>query len=155
LTQTDRLAKLSAAAEAPMTFFKEFRDFVARGNVVDLAVAVIIGGAFGKIVTSLVDQIVMPPIGLLLGRVDFKQLKWVLQAPDPSRKLSEVAIGYGDFLNTVLQFLIVAFVVFVMVRLLNSMRRQQAQEPPPPPAPTPTETLLSEIRDLLKSRGGA
>ena len=114
MTQTDRMAKLTAAAEAPVTFFKEFREFVARGNVIDLAVAVIIGGAFGKIVTSLVDQVVMPPIGLLLGRVDFKQLKWVLQAPDPARKLSEVAIGYGDFLNTVLQFVIVAFVVSML-----------------------------------------
>ena len=134
-----------------MTFLKEFREFIARGNVIDLAVAVIIGGAFGKIVTSLVDQVVMPPIGLLLGRVDFKQLKWVLQAPDPTRKLSEVAIGYGDFLNTILQFLIVAFVVFVMVKMLNAVRRQQAKEPAPPPAPTPTETLLAEIRDLLKA----
>ncbi len=154
MTQTDRLSKFSAAAEAPVTFLKEFREFIARGNVIDLAVAVIIGGAFGKIVTSLVDQIVMPPIGLLLGRVDFTQLKWVLQAPDPARKLSEVAIGYGAFLNTVLQFVIIAFVVFVMVKVLNAVRRQEAKAPQPPPAPTPTETLLAEIRDLLKSRGG-
>jgi large conductance mechanosensitive channel len=149
------MAKFTAAAEAPVTFFKEFREFIARGNVIDLAVAVIIGGAFGKIVTSFVDQVVMPPIGLLLGRVDFKQLKWVLQAPDPARKLSEVAIGYGDFLNTVLQFVIVAFVVFVMVKVLNSVRRQQASEPQPPAPPTPTEALLAEIRDLLKARGAS
>ena len=135
-----------------MTFFKEFREFIARGNVIDLATAVIIGGAFGKIVTSFVDQIVMPPIGLALGRVDFAQLKWVLQPADPTRKLAEVAIGYGAFLNTIVQFLIIAFVVFVMIKMLNTMRRQQAAQPAPPPAPTPTETLLAEIRDLLRAR---
>src|SRR5215469_15128893 len=98
-----------------MTFFKEFREFIARGNVVDLATAVILGGAFGKIVSSFVDQIVMPPIGLALGKVDFSALKWVLQPADPARKLAEVAIGYGAFFNTVIQFLIIAFVVFLMV----------------------------------------
>ncbi|HUO11827.1 MAG TPA: large-conductance mechanosensitive channel protein MscL [Caulobacteraceae bacterium] len=134
--------------------FKEFREFIARGNVIDLATAVIIGGAFGKIVTSFVDQIVMPPIGLLLGRVDFSQLKWVLQPADPVKKTAEVAMGYGAFFDTIIQFLIVAFVVFVMVRMLNAMRRQQAAEPAPPPAPTPTELLLGEIRDLLKARPG-
>ena len=137
-----------------MTFFKEFREFIARGNVIDLATAVIIGGAFGKIVTSFVDQIVMPPIGLLLGRADFSQMKWVLQPADPARKLAEVAIGYGPFLNTIVQFLIIAFVVFLMVKMLNAMRRQQAQEPAPPAPPTPTEALLGEIRDLLKARSG-
>ena len=107
----------------------EFREFIARGNVIDLAVGVIIGAAFGKIVTSLVDQVVMPPIGLVIGGVDFAQLKWVLQPADPTRKLPEVAIGYGAFLNTVIQFLIVALVVFLMVKLLNSVRRQEAAEP--------------------------
>jgi large conductance mechanosensitive channel len=149
------LAKLSAAAEAPVTFFKEFREFIARGNVVDLAVGVIIGAAFGKIVTSLVEQVVMPPIGLLLGRVDFSQLKIVLQPADPAHKIAEVAIGYGAFVNTILQFLVVAFVVFLMVRVLNAMRRQQAQEPAAPAAPSPTEELLTEIRDLLKARAGS
>jgi large conductance mechanosensitive channel len=146
------MSKLSAAAEAPVTFLKEFREFIARGNVIDLAVAVIIGGAFGKIVTSLVDQVIMPPIGLLLGRVDFSQMKWVVQPANPARKLPEVAISYGAFLNTLLQFVIVALVVFIMVKMLNAVRRQQAKEPQPPPAPTPTETLLAEIRDLLKAR---
>ena len=100
---------------------KEFREFIARGNVVDLAVGVIIGAAFGKIVTSLVDQVIMPPIGLLTGGVDFAQLKIVLQSGRPAtKKLAEVAIGYGAFLNTIIQFLIVAFVIFLMVKLLNS-----------------------------------
>jgi large conductance mechanosensitive channel len=148
------MTKLSAAAEAPMTFLKEFREFIARGNVIDLAVGVIIGGAFGKIISSLVDQVVMPPIGLLLGRVDFAQLKLVLQPADPSKKMAEVAIGYGAFLNTLVQFIIIAFVVFLMVKMLNTVRRQQAQQPQPEPAPTPTETLLTEIRDLLRSGRG-
>jgi len=152
---TDARTKLVNAAEAPVTFLREFREFIARGNVIDLAVGVIIGAAFGKIVTSLVEQVVMPPIGLVLGRVDFAQFKWVLQKADPTRKLSEIAIGYGALLNTVVQFLIVALVVFLMIKLLNSVRRQEAQQPTPPPAPSPTETLLGEIRDLLKAQAGA
>jgi large conductance mechanosensitive channel len=131
---------------------KEFRDFIARGNVIDLAVGVIIGAAFGKIVTSLVDQIIMPPIGLLLGKVDFSQLKLVLQPADPVKKSAEVALGYGAFANTVIQFLIVAVVIFLMVKLLSMTRKQEAAEPAPPPAPSPTEVLLTEIRDALKSR---
>ncbi|HVM98826.1 MAG TPA: large-conductance mechanosensitive channel protein MscL [Caulobacteraceae bacterium] len=131
---------------------REFREFIARGNVIDLAVGVIIGAAFGKIVTSLVDQVVMPPVGLFLGKVDFVQLKLVLQPADPVRKTAEVAIGYGAFLNTIIQFLIVAFIVFLMIKLLNAMRRQQAKTPAEPPAPPPTEVLLTEIRDLLKAR---
>jgi large conductance mechanosensitive channel len=149
------MAKLAAAAEAPMSIVKEFREFIARGNVVDLAVGVIIGAAFGKIITSLVEDVVMPPIGLLLGKVDFSQLKVVLQPADAATKAAEVAIRYGAFLNTILQFLIVAWVIFMMVKLLNATRRKQAEEPAPAPAPSPTETLLIEIRDLLKARGGA
>ena len=119
----------------------------------DLAVGVIIGAAFGKIVTSLVEQVVMPPIGLLLGRVDFSNLEWVLAPEDPATEAVEkVAIQYGAFLNTVIQFLIVAFVVFLMVKAINRLRRQQAEAPAAPPAPTPTEALLAEIRDELKAR---
>src|SRR6201996_7854689 len=107
--------KLSSVAGAPASFFREFREFIARGNVIDLAVGVIIGAAFGKITTSLVEQVVMPPIGLLLGKVDFSQLKIVLQPADPNRKLAEVAIQYGAFFNTIIQFLIVALIVFLMI----------------------------------------
>ncbi len=146
------MQKLTTAVEGPFTMLREFREFIARGNVVDLAVGVIIGAAFGKIVTSLVEQVVMPPIGLLLGKVDFSQLKIVLQPADPAHKIAEVAIGYGAFFNTIIQFLIVAFVVFLMIKLINSMRRKQAEDPATPPAPTPEETLLTEIRDLLKAR---
>lgn len=138
-----------------MSIVSEFREFIARGNVIDLAVGVIIGGAFGKIVTSLVDQVIMPPIGILTGGVDFSQLKVVLKEADPIRKTAETAIAYGAFLNTLIQFLIVAFVIFMMVKLVNSLRRNEAAAPAvpeAPPAPTASESLLTEIRDLLKSR---
>ena len=136
-----------------MGLLNEFKEFAARGNVVDLAVGVIIGAAFGKIVTSLVEQVVMPPIGLLLGRVDFAELKWVLAPEDPmTEAIEEVAIQYGAFINTVIQFLIVAFVVFLMVKAINRLRRAEAAAPPPPHAPTQTEVLLAEIRDELKAR---
>ena len=132
----------------------EFKDFISRGNVIDLAVGVIIGAAFGKIVTSLVEQVVMPPVGLLLGRVDFSNLKWVLAPEDPATEaIEEVAIQYGAFINTLIQFAIVAFVVFLMVKGVNRLRRQQAATPDPvPAAPTATEALLAEIRDELKAR---
>jgi large conductance mechanosensitive channel len=132
--------------------FKEFRTFIARGNVVDLAVGVIIGAAFGAIVKSLVDQIIMPPIGLMTGGVDFAALKWVLKPADEAAKHAEVAIAYGAFINTVIQFLIVAFVIFLIVKAINSLKREEAAEPSTPPAPTPSEALLTEIRDLLKAR---
>jgi large conductance mechanosensitive channel len=132
--------------------FKEFREFIARGNVVDLAVGVIIGGAFGAIVKSLVDQIIMPPIGLITGGVDFSSLKIVLKAADPAKKAAEVAISYGAFINTLIDFLIIAFVIFLLVKGVNSLKREEAADPAAPAAPTPTETLLTEIRDLLKAR---
>ncbi|MGI8841097.1 MAG: large-conductance mechanosensitive channel protein MscL [Caulobacteraceae bacterium] len=131
---------------------KDFREFIARGNVVDLAVGVIIGAAFGAVVKSLVDQVIMPPIGLLTGGIDFSQLKVILKPADVAAKHAEVAILYGAFINTVITFLIVAFVVFIMVRMISRMRREQAAEPEPAaPAPTPSETLLTEIRDLLRA----
>ncbi len=134
-----------------MGVIKEFRDFIARGNVIDLAVGVIIGAAFGKIVTSLVEQVVMPPIGLLLGQVDFSDLKWVLKPADVAAATDEVAILYGAFINTVIQFVIVAMAVFLMVKLVNKLRRADAAAPEAAPAaPTATELLLTEIRDALK-----
>jgi large conductance mechanosensitive channel len=139
-----------------MKLRNEFKEFAARGNVVDLAVGVIIGAAFGKIVTSLVEQVVMPPIGLVLGRVDFSELKWVLAPEDPATEaIEEVAIQYGAFLNTVIQFVIVAFVVFLMIKAINRLRRAEAAQPDPAPAaPTPSERLLTEIRDALRDRPG-
>ena len=136
-----------------MGLLTEFKEFAARGSVVDLAVGVIIGASFGKIVTSLVDQVIMPPIGLLLGRVDFSKLEWVLVPEDPATAaIEKVAIQYGAFINTLIQFLIVAFVVFLLVKGINRMRREQAAAPEAPAAPTATEALLAEIRDELKAR---
>jgi large conductance mechanosensitive channel len=133
----------------------EFKEFAMRGNVVDLAVGIIIGAAFGKIVTSLVNDVIMPPIGLLLGKVDFKELFINLGGqPYESLAAAEAAgapvIRYGMFVNTVLDFVFVAFAIFLLVRAINKLRRQ---EPPPvPPAPTTEEKLLMEIRDALKAR---
>ena len=136
-----------------MSFAGEFKAFLARGNVIDLAVGVIIGAAFGKIVTSLVDQVIMPPIGLMMGGVDFAQLKLMLKAADPVAKKAEVAILYGAFFNTVIQFAIVALVIFLMVKGVNRLRRQEAAAPTAPPAPTRGEVLLEEIRDALRTGG--
>ena len=135
-----------------MSIVSEFREFIAKGNVIDLAVGVIIGGAFGKIVTSMVDQIIMPPIGLMLGGLDFSKLQWVLRPDDPATAASElVAIQYGAFINTMIQFLIIAWVVFLIVKGVNALRRAEAVAPETPAAP-PQEVLLGEIRDLLKAR---
>jgi len=124
----------------------EFRAFVMRGNVVDLAVGVVIGAAFGRIVTSLVGDVIMPPIGLVIGGVDFSQLAWILK-PAVGDKPA-VVLGIGKFLQAIVDFLVVAFVIFLVVKAVNRMRRE---EPPPPPAgPSPTERLLGEIRDLLR-----
>ncbi len=133
-----------------MSILKEFRAFAVKGSVIDLAVGVIIGGAFNKIVDSLVNQVVMPPIGLLTGGMDFSKLEWVLRADDPATKASElVAIQYGAFVNTLIQFLIVAWVIFLLVKGVNTLRRKQEEAPA---APTPSEALLTEIRDLLKTK---
>ena len=137
-----------------MKILQEFREFISRGNVVDLAVGVIIGAAFNSIVKSLVDQVVMPPIGLLTSGADFAKLEWVLRPDNPATPKNElVAIQYGAFINTLIQFLIVAVVVFLLVKLVNTLRRDQAAKAPEEPAaPTPTETLLTEIRDALRQR---
>src|SRR5690606_15769816 len=138
-----------------MGVFKEFREFAVRGNVVDLAVGIIIGAAFNDIVKALVDGVIMPPIGLATGGLDFSELKWVPVQENPATEaIEEVAIQYGAFINTLVQFTIVAFAVFLLVKVINNLRRKQAEEPAPeaPPAPTPTEALLIEIRDELKAR---
>lgn len=137
-----------------MSVAKEFREFIARGNVVDLAVGVVIGGAFGAIVKSLVDQVVMPPIGWLMGGVDFSDLQLALPRNPMTPDAEPVLVQYGAFINTIIQFLIVAAAVFVLVKLINSLRRKQAADPAPPEAvpPTPSEALLMEIRDLLKTQ---
>ena len=135
-----------------MSLVSEFREFAIKGNVVDLAVGVIIGGAFGKIVTSLVDQVVMPPIGWLIGGIDFADLKYTLPVNPTNPTGAPAVIEYGAFINVLIQFVIVAFVIFMIVKLINKLRRQQAEAPAEPAAPTATEALLMEIRDELKVR---
>jgi large conductance mechanosensitive channel len=141
-----------------MSVVKEFREFIARGNVIDLAVGVIIGAAFNGIVKSLVDQVIMPPIGLLTGGLDFSKLEWVLRNEDlKTEAIEKVSIQYGAFINTLIQFFIVAMVVFLLVKVVNGIRRADAEAPAPevPAAPTPQELLLTEIRDLLASKPAA
>ena len=122
---------------------KEFRDFVNRGSVVDLAVAVIIGGAFGAIITSLVDDIIMPLIGVIIGGVDFASL---------SIQVGEASILYGSFIQAIVNFLIIALVLFLIVRSFNKLQKEEEEAPPAPPEPSAEETLLTEIRDLLREQ---
>jgi large conductance mechanosensitive channel len=136
---------------------KEFQDFAMKGNVVDLAVGVIIGAAFGGIVTSLVNDVIMPLIGAVTGGLDFSNYFLPLSAKVTAANLLDAkkqgaVLAWGSFLTLVLNFLIVAFVLFVVIRLMNQMKRKDAEAPKAPPAPTREEVLLSEIRDLLKSR---
>ncbi|HJT98944.1 MAG TPA: large-conductance mechanosensitive channel protein MscL [Rhodanobacteraceae bacterium] len=131
-----------------MGMLSEFKAFAMRGNVMDLAVGVVIGAAFGKIVTSLVDQIIMPPIGLVIGGVDFSAYKWVLKAAGPDGK-GEVAIQFGAFFNTIIQFVIIAIAIFLVIKLMNRLIRRHEAAPAAPPADV---QLLTEIRDILKSR---
>ena len=130
-----------------MAIVKEFKDFISRGNVVDLAVGVIIGAAFGKIVSSLVTDIIMPPVGMLLAGVNFEDLKYVLK--EAVGKTPAVSINYGMFINAVIDFLIVAFCIFMVVKGINSMKKPEEVVVVPDPEPTAEEVLLTQIRDLL------
>ena len=134
---------------------KEFKEFAVKGNVMDMAVGIIIGGAFGKIVGSLVNDVIMPPIGRLLGKVDFTNLYVNLTGGEftslvEAKKAGAATLNYGVFLNTVIEFVIVAFAVFLLVKQVNRFRREPA--PAAPPEPTPTEKLLGEIRDTLRTQ---
>ncbi len=133
-----------------MSMLKEFRDFAMRGNVVDLAVGVIIGSAFGKIVSSLVADIIMPPLGLLIGGIDFKQFTITLR--DASGDVPAVVMHYGTFVQSVFDFVIVAFAIFMAIRLINKLHQKKAEPEPEPAGPSQEEVLLSEIRDLLKQQ---
>ncbi len=132
-----------------MAIIKEFKEFAMRGNVVDLAVGVIIGAAFGKIVSSLVNDIIMPPIGYLLGGIDFSNKKITLVEADAAKKVAEVAIRYGTFINSIIDFLIVAFCIFLVIKGINSVKKKEEEAPAAAPAPSNEEVLLTEIRDLL------
>ncbi|MBV5281555.1 MAG: large-conductance mechanosensitive channel protein MscL [Paludibacter sp.] len=137
-----------------MGLLKEFKDFAIRGNVIDLAVAVIIGGAFGKIIASFVADVIMPPVGLLVGGVNFTELKWVMKAPEVVDGVQKAAVtmNYGNFLQVTLDFLIVAFVIFMTIKALNNMKKKEEAVPEAPAAPSKEEVLLAEIRDLLKEK---
>ncbi|HNR76865.1 MAG TPA: large-conductance mechanosensitive channel protein MscL [Parvularculaceae bacterium] len=131
-----------------MGIIKEFQEFAVKGNVLDMAVGIIIGGAFGTIVKSLVDDVIMPPIGLLLGGVDFSAFKLILKQAEGDT--AAVAINYGQFINNVISFLVVAWAVFMLVKAMNNFKKKQ--EAAPPPAPPADVALLTEIRDLLAKR---
>lgn len=133
-----------------MSMIKEFKAFAMRGNVVDLAVGIIIGGAFGKIVTSLVNDVMMPPIGFVLGGVDFRDLTLTIR--EAAEGTPAVVIGYGAFINTMVDFLIVAFAIFLLVKGMNALKRKEEAKPAPPPEPSKEQQLLTDIRDLLKAR---
>ncbi len=130
-----------------MSILKEFRDFAVKGNVVDMAVGIIIGAAFGKIVSSIVADVIMPPIGVLLGGVDFTKLSLVIQ--EATDKAPAVVIKYGQFIQTVVDFTIVAFAIFILVKIINSAKKKEEEKPVTPPQ---QEILLTEIRDLLKQQ---
>lgn len=131
-----------------MGMMSEFKDFAMRGNVVDMAVGIVVGGAFGKITTSFVNDVLMPPIGLLLGDVDFSALAFTLK--DAAGETGPVLLKYGAFVNTVIDFIIIAFAIFMVVRLMNSMKQKEEAAPAAPPAPSNEEVLLTEIRDALR-----
>ncbi|GLQ90502.1 large-conductance mechanosensitive channel protein MscL [Dyella flagellata] len=132
-----------------MSVLQEFKEFAMRGNVVDMAVGVVIGGAFGKIVTSLVNDVIMPPLGWITGGIDFSAMKVVIRQADnsnPAHKIPEIAIAYGSFINSIIAFLIVAFAIFMLVKFINRFYTKAAAATPP------EVVLLTEIRDLLKSK---
>lgn len=140
---------------------KEFKEFINRGNVLDLAVALIIGGAFKAIVSALVDKVIMPPVGLVMGGKDFGNLKYVIQKAVPAKMegnvevaaaVQEVSIGYGALIQTIVDFLIVAFCMFMVIKAYNKIKRKKEEAPEEPPAPSKEEVLLTEIRDALVSK---
>lgn len=133
-----------------MSMIKEFKEFAVRGNVIDMAVGIIVGAAFGKIVSSFVADVVMPPIGLLIGGVNFSDLAFVIQ--EASTDAAAVTVKYGMFIQTIIDFTIIAFAIFMAVKAINSLKKKEAAAPAAPPAPSKEEVLLTEIRDLLKQQ---
>jgi len=133
-----------------MSMLTEFRDFAVRGNVVDMAVGIVMGGAFGKIVSSFVGDVLMPPIGLLLGGVDFSDLAVTMK--EAADGVAAVTLNYGAFIQTIVDFTIIAFAIFLVVKAMNTVIKKQEAAPPPPPGPSKEEALLTEIRDALRAR---
>lgn len=138
-----------------MGLAQEFKEFAMRGNVVDMAVGIVIGGAFGKIVSSFVSDVIMPPIGMITGGVDFSKIVIPLQEASKTADGADVAavsINIGAFINTAIDFIIIAFAIFMVIKLMNSMKKKQEAAPAAPPAPTKEELLLAEIRDAIKAK---
>lgn len=138
-----------------MSFFKDFKAFAMRGNVIDMAVGIIIGGAFGKIVSSLVADVIMPPIGLLLGGVNFEDLAFTLKPASvdaAGQAVAAVTLNYGRFIQVVVDFLIIALAIFTLIRIINQFHHKKDETPAAPPEPTKEELLLTEIRDLLREQ---
>ena len=135
--------------EKTMTMMSEFKSFAMRGNVVDMAVGIVIGGAFGKIVSSFVNDVLMPPIGMMMGGVDFSELAVVLK--EASGEAAAVTLNYGMFIQTVLDFLIIAFAIFMVIKAMNNMKKKEEEAPAEPPKPSAEVELLTEIRDSLKN----
>ncbi len=133
-----------------MSLASEFKEFAMRGNVVDMAVGIVIGGAFGKIVSSFVADVLMPPLGILLGGADFSDLSITLK--EAAASAPAVVLGYGNFVQTVVDFTIVAFAIFLLVKAMNTLKKNEQDAPAAPASPPPQELLLGEIRDLLKAR---
>ena len=133
-----------------MSMLKEFKDFAVRGNVVDMAVGIIVGAAFGKIVSSFVADVIMPPIGILVGGVNFSDLAFVIK--EAAGEAAAVTLNYGAFIQTIIDFTIIAFAIFLAIKALNSMKKKEEEKPAEPPKPSNEEVLLSEIRDLLKQQ---
>jgi len=133
-----------------MGMIKEFKEFAVKGNVVDMAVGIIIGAAFGKIVSSFVADVIMPPIGVLLGGVDFSGLSVTLK--EAVGDVPAVVISYGKFINTVIDFTIIAFAIFIAIKAINSLKKKEEEKPEAPPEPSKEEVLLTEIRDILKAQ---
>ena len=134
--------------ENNMSMMSEFKSFAMRGNVIDMAVGIVIGGAFGKIVSSFVSDVLMPPIGMMMGGVDFSDLAVVLK--EASGDVAAVTLNYGSFIQTVVDFLIIAFAIFMVVKAMNNMKKKEEEAPAEPPKPSAEEVLLTEIRDALK-----
>jgi len=133
-----------------MSILKEFKEFAVKGNAVDMAVGIIIGAAFGKIISSMVADVIMPPIGLLVGGVDFTKLAVTLKEAED--KIPAVTLNYGNFIQTTVDFAIIAFAIFMVVKLLNKLKKEEVAAPAPEPSPSKEELLLTEIRDLLKEK---
>ena len=133
-----------------MSMIQEFKEFAVKGNVIDMAVGIIIGAAFGKIVSSFVGDVIMPPIGLLIGGVDFSDLAIVLK--EAASDVPAVTLNYGKFIQSIIDFTVIAFAIFIAVKFINNLKRQEQAEPQPEPAPSKEEQLLTEIRDLLKEK---